>query len=110
MCRRLGSEARVDVKVDREAVFKPSDDLVSREIDGQLILVPIAAGIGDMEDELYTLNDTGRALWDRLDGSRTVDQIVDDLARRYDAAREEIAADVEGLIAELLARRMVHAV
>lgn len=100
----------MEVKVDREAVYRPSDDLVSREIDGQLILVPIAAGIGDMEDELYTLNDTGRALWERLDGSRTVNQVVDDLASSYDEAREEIAADVEGLITELLARRMVHVV
>jgi hypothetical protein len=100
----------VELGVDRNAVYKPSEDLVSREIDGQLILVPIAAGVGDMEDELYTLNETGRAVWERLDGSRTLSEVVDELATSYDEAREDIAADVDGLIVELLSRRMVHVV
>ena len=28
---------------------------------GGIIIVPLVAGIGDMEDELFTLNDTGKA-------------------------------------------------
>ena len=51
-----------------DAVYAPSEDVVAREIEGELIIVPLVAGIGDMEDELYTLNETGRAIWDRLDG------------------------------------------
>jgi pyrroloquinoline quinone biosynthesis protein D len=43
----------------------------------------------------------------RCDGSRTTDQIVDELAVLYTAPREEIAGDVEGLLAELAAKRMV---
>ncbi len=43
----------------------------------------------------------------RCDGSRTVDQIVDELAERYAAPRAEIAGDVEVLLAELAAKRMV---
>jgi len=46
-----------------ESVCVPSEDVVSREIEGELIIVPIASGIGDMDDELYTLNDPGRAIW-----------------------------------------------
>lgn len=43
----------------------------------------------------------------RCDGSRTMDQIVDELAEQYAAPREEIATDVEALLAELAAKRMV---
>ena len=93
--------------VDRDGVFKPSDDLVVREIDGQLLIVPIATGIGDLEDELYALNDTARFLWTRLDGRRTVADLADELAREYGAPRDEVEADVAGLIGELLKRRMV---
>ena len=93
--------------VDRDGVFKPSDDLVVREIDGQLLIVPIATGIGDLEDELYALNDTARFLWTRLDGRRTVADLADELAREYGVPRDEVEADVTGLIGELLKRRMV---
>jgi hypothetical protein len=100
----------VDLSVNRDAVYKPSDDLVVREIEGQLILVPIGAGIGDMEDELYALNSTARAVWARLDGTTTLASVVDELAREYAAPPDEVDADVVGLVGELLERRMVVAV
>ena len=46
-------------------IYTPSDQIVAREIEGELIIVPLTAGFGDMEDELYTFNPTGRALWRR---------------------------------------------
>jgi len=94
--------------ISREAVYRPSDDLVSREIDGQLVIVPIAAGIGDLQDELYTLNETGRAIWGKLDGRRTVEAVVGELATEFSgASADEIGSDVVGLLDELLKRRMV---
>ncbi|SHK16889.1 pyrroloquinoline quinone biosynthesis protein D [Roseomonas rosea] len=44
-----------------------------------------------------------------LDGSRSVDAIVDDLAARFDAPREAIAADVTTLLDDLLAKGVVTA-
>ena len=104
------SEVAVGLNVSRDAVYKPSDDLVVREIDGQIIIVPIGTGIGDLEDELFALNDTARAVWAKLDGTHTVSSVVDELARQYAAPAEEIDADVVGLLEELLTRRMVVAV
>ena len=45
--------------VKTDGVYAPSEDIVAREIEGEIIIVPLVAGIGDMEDELYTLNETG---------------------------------------------------
>ncbi len=96
--------------VSRDAVYKPSDDLVVREIDGQTIIVPIGTGIGDLEDELFALNDTARVVWTKLDGTHTLSSVVDELAQQYSAPADEIDADVVGLLEELLKRRMVVAV
>ena len=93
--------------IGRDAVYGPSPDIVAREIEGELIIVPLVAGVGDMEDELYTLNETGRAIWERLDGSRTVGEIAADLARDYEAPPEVMEADVSGLLGELSKRKMV---
>jgi pyrroloquinoline quinone biosynthesis protein D len=43
----------------------------------------------------------------RCDGSRTVAQIVDELASVYAADRAEIAGDVTDMLAELVAKRML---
>jgi hypothetical protein len=88
-------------------VPRPSADVVARDIEGELIIVPLVAGIGDMEDELYTLNETGRAVWDRLDGRRPLGQIVEELAGEYDASEEVLRVDVLGLVDELLKRKIL---
>jgi len=93
---------RMDVNLD--SVCFRSDDVVAREIQGELIIIPLAAGIGDMEDEFYSLNETGRAIWSRLDGVKTLRDISAELTVEYDAPSEEIERDVTGLVAELVRR------
>ena len=90
-----------------DAVYAPSDDIVAREIEGELIIIPLVAGIGDMEDELYTLNSTGKAIWDRLDGKTTLGEVAAALTEEFDAPSSEIAQDVLGLVEELVKRRML---
>jgi pyrroloquinoline quinone biosynthesis protein D len=45
----------------------------------------------------------------RCDGTRTIAQIVDELAALYSADRAEIAGDVNDMLAELVAKRMLAA-
>jgi hypothetical protein len=90
-----------------EMIYAPSNDIVAREIEGELIIVPIASGIGDMEDELFTLNDTGKAIWGKLDGIRTLKQIATELANEYNTPTSEIERDVVGLIDELTRRKIL---
>jgi Coenzyme PQQ synthesis protein D (PqqD) len=85
----------------------PSEDVVAREIEGEIIIVPLIAGIGDMEDELYTLNSTGKAIWTKLDGVRTLRQIASELAEEYSAPVADIEQAVTGLVSELVLRKMV---
>jgi hypothetical protein len=90
-----------------DAKCAPSEDVVAREIEGELIIVPLVAGIGDMEDELYTLNETGKAIWARLDGQRTLRAVAAELAMEFSAPPGEIEKDVLGLMTELMRRKMV---
>ena len=94
-----------DIKL--EQVYAISEDVVVREIEDELIIVPIASGIGDMEDELYTMNETGKAILMKIDGKKTLEQIAQDLSRTYDAPIDQIQEDVLGLVGELVKRRML---
>jgi len=96
-------------EVTLEKVFYPSEDVVAREIEGEIIIVPLVAGIGDMDDELFTLNETGREVWQLLDGKRTLAQVVEELALSFQAPEGKIEVDVLGLVTELARRKMVIA-
>jgi len=93
-----------------DSIYVPSENIVAREIEGELIIVPLVSGIGDMEDELFTLNETGKAIWDRLDGQRSLIDIAKELSTDYEDPEGKIEKDVIGLVGELLKRRMVVAV
>jgi hypothetical protein len=93
--------------VTLESKFVPSEDVVAREIEGELVIIPLTSGIGDMEDELYTLNDSGKAIWDRLDGKRSLSNIINELIAEYVVERNEIEVDVIGLVNELVKRKML---
>lgn len=95
-------------QIDPAKTYRTSEDVVAREIEDEFLLVPIASGIGDMEDALYTLNETGRLIWHRLDGDKTVNAIVDELAEEYEAPHQTIREDVCGILAELVRLKMVE--
>lgn len=100
----------MDLTVNRQGVYTVSEDVVARDIEGEIIIVPLTAGIGDLEDDLFTLNDTGKAIWDKLDGRRTLQDVVNELSKTYQAPAGEIERDVFGLVQELVQRRILVAV
>jgi hypothetical protein len=97
----------VKAKVHLNKIYVPSEDVVVREIEGELIIVPLVSGIGDIEDELFTLNETGRTIWDKLDGKRSLKKVIKELSEEFEAPAGEIEKDVAGLVEELLKRRML---
>ena len=93
--------------INLKAKYRITDDVVAREIEGELIIVPLTSGIGDLEDELFTLNETGRSIWERLDGSQTLQQVVESLNQYFKDSASSIEDDVTGFVSELIKMKMV---
>jgi len=91
-------------EITLDTLCVPSEDIVARDIEGDIVIVPLVAGIGDTDDELYVLNETGRAVWDQLDGKHTLGEVVSALSPEYTASRETVEADVLGFAAEMVRR------
>ncbi|MFV0633669.1 PqqD family protein [Demequina sp.] len=49
----------------------------------------------------YIFEGTSFAIWNFIDGTRTQDQIIDELADEYQAPRDQVAADVESFVSDL---------
>jgi hypothetical protein len=95
------------MKMTLTKIYKPSNDVVAREIEGEIILVPLVSGMGDLEDELFTLNAIGMAVWKLLDGRRDLKTVTALLAKKYKATTAVVAKDVTELASELLQRNML---
>jgi hypothetical protein len=94
----------METKVTVDTICVPSEDVVAREIEGDMIIVPLVAGIGDADDELYTLNETGKAIWKKLDGQRSLKKISAELMDEFSSPAGEIKADVLGFATEMVQR------
>lgn len=70
---------------------------------GQTMLLDLSGGA------YYTLNESGALIWDMLKQQQgtTLGEIVDALEARYDAPREQIAADASTMTTELIAASLV---
>jgi len=90
-----------------EHVMVPSNDIVAREIEGEILIIPVIAGIAEVDDVLYSLNPIGKMIWHLLDGKRSLKDIALELSKDYDATLAEIEEDILGLANELYDRSML---
>lgn len=91
-------------------IYAKSEDVVEREIDGEIIIVPVTSGIGDLEEELFSLNDVGKDIWVRLDGKKDVAKIIEELFEIYEGEKGTITADVLAFLEELKKRNIINEV
>jgi Coenzyme PQQ synthesis protein D (PqqD) len=77
-----------------------SSSIVSREVAGETIVVPICRGVGDL-DSVYTFNSVGKSLWHLLEQGRTAEELAIWVATQYAVTAEQAASDVQGYLAEL---------
>lgn len=81
-------------------------ELVTRRIADETIIVPVVGGVGEL-DSIFTLNDTGSHIWGLITAPITVQAIVDDVARTFDAPRDRIEADVIEFLEHLAAAGLI---
>ncbi len=66
--------------------------VVARCIAGETILVPVTKRAQEMG--LFTLNEVGTFVWERLDGERSLAAIADELTASFEVSRERAAEDL----------------
>lgn len=91
------------------AIYTKHPDYVQRDVAGECILVPIRRTLTEA-NSIYVLNETGAALWNRIDGQRTAQDIVTDFCNEYEVATDQLAKDFTTLLDDLLSIRAVEEV
>ena len=80
--------------------YQKDPSMVSREIAGEVILVPIRQNVGDLES-IYTLNETAARAWSLIDGLHTVMDIQEAIVAEFEVEDNEAQQDLIELIENL---------
>jgi hypothetical protein len=86
--------------IQLDACYRRAPSIVSREIAGETILVPIRKNMGDLES-IYTLNETAAYAWELIDGQRSVQTIRDEIVGEFEVGADEAEQDLLKLLAQL---------
>jgi len=87
-------------------LYVRSDTVVSRVIAGEALIVPIRKGVGDLAS-IYSLNPAATTIWEAISRPRSKTEIVQLVARDFNAETEQIERDLEAFLVEMEAVGLV---
>ncbi|MBI3912165.1 MAG: PqqD family protein [Armatimonadetes bacterium] len=72
--------------------FARNSDLVTRQVAGETLIVPVRGRTGDLES-IYTLNEIGTLIWELVDGRTPVARMVDAVCSKFEVTAAEAQQD-----------------
>lgn len=81
-------------------LFNIKSKFVSREVGNELILVPLTDNVARMS-ELFTLNETGRFIWEHIGETTTLEDLKNAMTESFDIDRETAGKDIEAFLQQL---------
>jgi hypothetical protein len=89
--------------------FIRNREVVSRQIEGELVIVPIRRGVGDM-NSVYTLNSVGCALWEFLSVGHTLPEMVQRVCDEFEVSAQRAEKDLQEFLDSLLEEKLIESV
>ncbi len=77
-----------------QSLCKLKSKFVAREVGDELIIVPLSANVAQM-NELFTLNETAKILWDHLDENSTFESLLRVITDNFDIDTTTASKDIE---------------
>ena len=96
------------MSLSMDTVIKKSENVVFRKIEGEYILVPMVASAADVES-IYNLNETGAAVWERIDGGKSIKDIIEEIKAEYEDEGNQIETEVISFVIEMTEAKLIEA-
>ncbi len=88
--------------------YTPSEKVVARKIQNQLIIVPIEDGVADLNDAMFSFNETGTRIWECIEQKHNIEEICSALGAEYNADKSSIEQSVLKLVSTLLEKGIIE--
>lgn len=91
----------------RSEMLVRSQSMVARYVDGETLIVPANAKMGDLAT-VFSFNGTGAWIWEMLETSRSVSQLAKALATEFQVESSRAEQDVVEFVSEMKAVGLVE--
>jgi hypothetical protein len=91
------------------SIIKHNENIVFRKIDNEYILVPMTTSAEDVE-YIFNLNEIGSAIWERIDGRKSLDVILNELFSEYEGDQKIIETEAIEFINDLRGAKLIEVV
>lgn len=89
--------------------FIRNQDVVARQIEGELIIVPIRRGVGDM-NSLYTLNSVGSVLWEFMAEEHSLPEMVARICDEFEVTAAQANSDIQAFLDSMLEESLIQSI
>ena len=83
-----------------QSLYKLKSKFVAREVGTELIIVPLSGNVAQM-NALFTLNETGKFIWDNATDSNLIDDMVTLMTDEFDIDCQTARRDIEAFLQKL---------
>ena len=91
---------KVLMDIDRVVNSKPL--FATKKVGNDLVLVPIKNSVAEM-DEMFTLNDVGRFIWESLVPGATIELLTEAIVTEFEIDSETAESDLNEFLSQLAA-------
>ena len=88
-------------------LYRQSEDIVTRQIAGETMLVPVRGDLAGLENLFVLRNPVAVYIWQRLAVGASLETIRDGLLARFEVGVEQAESDVCEFLAQLLQAGLV---
>jgi len=107
--RSLSDVQSLRMEVSPGDVYRCCENLVTREIVGETIIVPISGQLADLQ-QVYSLNTTGGFIWGQLDGNASLETIHRAVTANFKTSKKQAWTDLSELVADLTQAGLIEKV
>ena len=84
-----------------ERIPKKNPDIIGKNVKGEIVLLNPVSG------KYYGLNKVGGTFWEKIDGTRSMSEIVSLLLEDFNVERERLTKDIEDLVKSLVENKLI---
>jgi hypothetical protein len=89
--------------------YRRSNAVVSRQISGETLVVPIRGKVGDLAS-IYSFNEAGSVLWAALERPASLENLASALCQSFEVGWDDARHDAEAFVREMQAAGLLSAV
>jgi len=83
-------------------IYRKKDDIVTRRIAGETLLVPIRSQVADMRNIFALTHSTAEFIWRQLDGKQNLQHIHQGIIDNFQVENQQALSDLREFISRLL--------